>query len=113
VRWALSRGRRPRIAGLVSELPEPLRVAPRFSPGTMPRSLSGSCGCGQEWVEPDGGGCLVPDAGWFAGLFEAVVAVPDAFDGAGAGAFTPWWDAESGDDVQVVSQAVGPVLRGE
>jgi hypothetical protein len=35
VRWALSRGRRPRIAGLVSELPEPLRVAPRFSPGTM------------------------------------------------------------------------------
>jgi len=41
----------------------------------------------------------VADAGWFAGLFEAVVAVPDAFDSAGAGAFTPGRDAETGDDL--------------
>jgi hypothetical protein len=79
----------------------------------MPRSLSGSCGCGREWIEPDGGGFCVSDAGWFAGLFEAVVTVPDAFDGAGAGALPSWRDAEAGDDLEVVSQVVGPVLRGK
>ena len=53
-------------------------------------------------MEPDRGGCLVADAGWFAGLFEAVVAVPDAFDGAGAGAFAAGWDEQADDEVQVL-----------
>lgn len=50
--------------------------------GAMPRNLSGSC----EPVEADRRGFLVADAGWFAGLFEPVVAVPDAFDSAGTSA---------------------------
>ena len=64
-------------------------------------------------MDSGGGWSFVADAGWFVGLFGAVVVVAGAFDGAGTGAFAAFGDEQGGDLGQVDGEAVSPVLRGE
>jgi hypothetical protein len=40
-----------------------------------------------EFVDVDGGWAVVAGAGGFVGFLDAVLVVPGAFDGAGAGSF--------------------------